>query len=85
MNNIYLKSILYGTILGGLLFTIAPLGLGIPFIEVLKPFLAPGAMVAQIVVPNSAGMSAVLFALVVNAAIYSLLFIVYFSIRKNAN
>ena len=36
MNNIYLKSILYGTILGGVLFAIAPLGLGIPFIEVQK-------------------------------------------------
>lgn len=85
MDSIYSKSIVFGFILGTILFAIAPLGLGISLVELLKPVLAPGAIITQQILGSSAGVSAIALALTINGAIFSLLFICYFLVRKNAN
>lgn len=78
MNRVYLKSIAFGFPLGAILFAIAPLGLGIHFIEILKPVLAPGALITQLLLGNSVGIIPIIFALIVNGALFTLLVLAYF-------
>lgn len=85
MKNIYLKSIFFGVSLGTTLLLIAPLGLGILLIEILRPILAPGAVIAQLILEDSGGGLLVLVALILNWIIFSFLFLGYFFIRRNLN
>lgn len=83
MIRIILKSILCGFSLGAILFAIAPLGLGIYFIEVLKPVLVPGILLTQLILGNSVGIIPLIFALVMNGAIFTIPFFVFFLTRAN--
>lgn len=83
MNTLYTKSIVYGFALGTILFIIAPLGLGIGLIEILKPVLAPGALVTQVLLGSNGGVVSVVSGFVFNGAIFSLLFVAFYSFRKN--
>lgn len=83
MIRIILKSILCGFALGAILFAIAPLGLGIYFIEVLKPVLVPGILLTQLILGNSVGIITLIFALVMNGAIFTIPFLVFFLTRAN--
>ena len=71
------KSLIYGFILGCILFAIAPLGLGIYFIEQLKPVLVPGLPLAQLILGHTSGSKAILLALAINGIIYSIPFLAY--------
>lgn len=84
MTSVYLKSGILGFALGATLFAIAPLGLGIYFIELLKPVLAPGLILTQIVLGNSVGASSLALAVVLNGIIFTLPFLSYFLIRARA-
>ncbi|PCI76236.1 MAG: hypothetical protein COB20_11105 [SAR86 cluster bacterium] len=83
MNSIILRSSVCGFTLGAILFAIAPLGLGISFIEVLKPFLVPGVLITQLILGNNAGSIPIMLALLMNGVIFTLPFIGYFLIRTN--
>ena len=84
MNRIYLKSIAFGFVLGTILFSIAPLGLGIPIIEILKPVLAPGALITRLFLRNSVGTIPITIALMINGVLFTIPFLTYFLTRKNA-
>ena len=83
MTRICLISIICGFVLGTVLLGIAPLGLGISFIEPLRPVLAPGALITQQILGSSGGIVSIAVALAINGAIFTLLFIAYFWARKN--
>ena len=84
MNRVYLKSIAFGFILGTILFAIAPLGLGIPIIEILKPVLAPGALITQLILRDSVGIIPIIIALMINGVLFTIPFLTYFLTRANA-
>ena len=82
MNPILLKALIYGFSLGALFFVIAPLGLGISFIESLKPILVPGVFLAQGIPGNAADSGTLLIAVFLNGAVFTILFAGIFWIRK---
>ena len=71
------KNTVYGFILGTILFGIAPLGLGISFIEYLKPVLVPGVFLTQLILGNTVGPMQLLLALFLNGIIFSIPFLVF--------
>ena len=85
MKRIYVRSILGGYLLGTIFFAVAPLGLGISLIELLKPVLAPGALVTRQVMGSSTGIIPILVALAINGAIFTLLFFFYFLKTKKVD
>jgi len=81
MNRVFLKSIICGFVVSLIFFTIAPLGLGILFIEILKPVLVPGIYVTQYILGNSVGILPVTLSLILNWVIITIPFAVFFIIR----
>ena len=82
MNRVILKAMLYGFTLGMIFFVIAPLGLGISLIESLKPVLVPGVFLARGILGNTTGVGSIVFAVVLNGAIFALLFFGIFLLRR---
>ncbi len=82
MNRIILKALAYGFTLGTIFFVIAPLGLGISLIESLKPVLVPGVFLAQGILGNTTGIGSIVFALLLNVTVNTILFSGIFSLRK---
>jgi len=78
MIRLYIKSAICGFVLGSVLFAIAPLGLGIYIIEVLKPVLVPGLLVTQLLLGHSVGPAAIVLALTLNGLLFTLPFLAYF-------
>lgn len=79
------KSAIFGFVLGALLFGIAPLGLGIYFIEYLKPVLVPGVLLTQSILGTTDGSSSFALALFLNGAIYTIpIFLYLLSTESNA-
>ncbi len=86
MKNIYIRSLLCGFALGTVLFTIAPLGLAIGFVELLRPVLVPGIMLAQLLLGNGFGVLTIFLSVVLNGLVFSLVFLAAFSWRaQNKN
>jgi hypothetical protein len=85
MNRIILKSIVCGFVVGSILFAIAPLGLGISLIEILKPVLVPGVLLTQLILGNSIGIFPLTLALILNGVIFTVPFTVYFFTRAKTN
>ena len=67
------KSLFAGFLLGVLLFTIAPLGLGFYPIEVLRPVLVPGLLLTQLILGGGISAVHILLAVVLNGLVFSLL------------
>lgn len=82
MNRIMLKALAYGFTLGTIFFVIAPLGLGISLIESLKPVLVPSVFLAQGILGNTTGIGSIVFALLLNVTVNTILFSGIFSLRK---
>ncbi|MDC3196639.1 hypothetical protein OAU36_02785 [Gammaproteobacteria bacterium] len=82
MNRIMFKALAYGITLGTIFFVIAPLGLGISLIESLKPVLVPSFFLAQGILGNTTGIGSIVFALLLNVTVYTILFSGIFSLRK---
>ena len=80
MNKIFLKSLIWGFVTGSILLAIAPLGLGIVFIEILKPLLVPGVYITQLILGNSIGFAALTLSLIINGSIFTILFTTFFFI-----
>ena len=73
MAKLHIKPIIFGFILGIAFFGIAPLGLGIWFIEYLKPILVPGIFLAQLASGDAIGLVPLIFAVFLNGIIYSII------------
>lgn len=82
MNRLMIKALVYGFTLGALLFAIAPLGLGLSLIEMLKPILVPGVYLARAIPGNTAGTGSILVALLLNGVVFTILFAVILLARK---
>ena len=82
MNRIMFKALAYGFTLGTIFFVIAALGLGISLIESLKPVLVPSVFLAQGILGNTTGIGSIVFALLLNVTVNTILFSGIFSLRK---
>ena len=82
MNRIMFKALAYGFTLGTIFFVIAPLGLGISLIESLKPVLVPSVFLPQGILGNTTGIGSIVFALLLNVTVNTILFSGIFSLRK---
>ena len=83
MRKLVLKSLLFGSIVGVVFFVIAPLGLGIRFIEILKPILVPGIYLLKTFwKSNNISVVQWMFSIGLNILAYSLFFLVLFSLRR---
>ena len=82
MTKLIIKSIIYGFIVGTAFFAIAPFGLGVYFIEFLKPVLIPGVLLTQLILGNTVGSITLILALFLNGLIYTVLFLSFALTRK---
>lgn len=83
MNRVYLKSASWGFTLGSILFVIAPLGLGLYIIEVLKPALVPGLLITQLLIGSTVGAISIIVALALNGLIFTIPFLAYFLTKES--
>lgn len=83
MTKVSFKSFVSGFITGAVLLATAPLGLGIAFVEFLKPILAPAVGMLRTLSPNISAPFLWLFAFLLNGLVYALLFFSIVLIRKN--
>ena len=85
MTKLVIKSLIFGFIVGIIFFAIAPLALGIAFIEFLRPLLVPGVDLFKSfwqttgLIPTSQW----IFAIALNGFIYSIIFFAILLARKN--
>ena len=79
-----IKSVVSGFVLGTVFFAIAPLGLGIGLIEFFRPILIPGVALLQLFRQNATGSMALLLGFLLNGVIYSLLFLSFSVVEKQA-
>ena len=85
MTKLVIKSLIFGFIVGIIFFAIAPLALGIAFIEFLRPLLVPGVDLFKSfwqttgLIPTSQW----IFAIALNGFIYSILFFAVLFSNKN--
>ncbi len=70
------KSLVAGFALGTLFLLIAPLGLGIYFIEVMRPALTPGITILQLLGEISISPVYLIFSLLFNGLFYSILILI---------
>ena len=82
MNKLTAKSLTLGFIVGTVFLGIAPLGLGIRFVEILKPILAPGIVLFHPLWENTSGSLRWMLALVLNGLVYSAFFFAVLLIKK---
>lgn len=82
MKRIILKSLICGFVVGTILFAIAPLGLGISLIEILKPVMVPGILVTQLILGDSVGVIPIAIALLINGVIFTIPFAAFFYSSK---
>ncbi|MCF7980778.1 MAG: hypothetical protein K9K86_02265 [Pseudomonadales bacterium] len=82
MKRIILKSLICGFVVGTILFAIAPLGLGISLIEILKPVMVPGIVVTQLILGDSVGVLPIAIALLINGVIFTIPFAAFFYSSK---
>jgi len=80
-----IKPTLISFILGIVLFGIAPLGLGLSFVETLRPVLIPGVTVVQLLGVNTSGSVTLFIALLLNGVIYSILVLSILATRSYLN
>ncbi len=83
MTKVIIKSLVLGFIIGTVFFGLAPFGLGIAFVEFLKPILIPGIDLFRLFWQNTPGSSPLVPGLILNGIIYTLLFFTILLIRKH--
>lgn len=83
LNKMYLKSVLWGFALGSIFFVIAPLGLGLHIIEILKPALVPGLLITQLLTGSTGGAIFIIVALALNGLIFTIPFLAYFLTKES--
>ena len=83
MTTLIIKSLVFGFVTGTLFFGIAPLGLGIAFVEFLRPILIPGVNLFQPFWQSTSGSMSLALGLFLNGIIYAMLFLSFSLIRKH--
>lgn len=78
-----IKSLVLGFMLGTVFFGIAPLGLGIAWVEFLRPILIPGIDLFRPLYPSGSGSLPWIFGFILNGLIYTALFLSIFAVRKH--
>jgi hypothetical protein len=76
MKKIIIKAIIFGFLTGILFLLVAPLGLGIYFIEILKPILIPGINLFRPVFDNTSGYLRWVVAFILNGLVYTIFFLI---------
>jgi hypothetical protein len=79
------KSIITGFILGTIFFVIAPFGLGIYLIEIMKPVLTPGVSLIQLLGQTIVNPAYLFFSLFFNGLIYSILVLIILMTHSHIN
>lgn len=82
MTKLIIKSLVFGFVIGTIFMGIAPLGLGIAFVEFLRPLLIPGINLLQSFWQSPGGSPALLLGLFLNGIIYAMLFLSFSLSRK---
>ena len=77
------KSLVLGFMLGTVFFGIAPLGLGIAWVEFLRPILIPGIDLFRPLYPSGSGSLPWIFAFILNGLIYTAFFFSIFVVRTH--
>ena len=80
--SLWFKSLFCGFLVGIIFLTIAPLGLAISFIESLKPVLAPGTYLSELILGGSSGLLYFIITIAGNGLIYTAAFFILFLARK---
>jgi len=83
MTKLIIKSLVFGFVIGAIFFGIAPLGLGIAFVEFLRPILIPGIVLFQPFWQSTTGSMRLILGLFLNGIIYTILFLSFSLIRKH--
>ena len=83
MTKVIIRSSVFGFIIGTVFLAIAPLGLGIAFVEFLRPILIPGIDLFRSLYPRGTGALPWIFGLILNGLIYTALFLSIVVIRKH--
>jgi len=83
MTKVIIKSLVLGFIIGTVFFGLAPFGLGIAFVEFLKPILILGIDLFRLFWQNTPGFSPLVPGLILNGIIYTILFFTILLIRKH--
>ena len=84
MTKVTIKSLVLGFIIGTVFLGIAPLGLGIAFVEFLRPILIPGIDLFRPLYQNGGGSLPWIFGFILNGLIYTALFLSILVIQKHA-
>ena len=85
MTKLVVKSLILGFVIGIIFFALAPLALGIVFIEFLRPVLIPGIDLLKSFSQTTGSIPASqwIFAIALNGLIYSILFFAILFTLKN--
>ena len=82
MLKLVIKSTIIGFIIGSVFMVVAPLGLGISFIEYLKPVLIPGVSLMQLVGQTTVDSPFLMLGLFLNGLIYTVVALCFLLTRK---
>lgn len=82
MRKLIIKSAVIGCAIGTAFFVIAPLGLGLPIIESLKPVLTPGVTFMHLLGQSTLDSASIIISLFLNGLIYSILVLGLFLLRN---
>ncbi len=83
MTKVITKSLALGFIIGTVFLGIAPLGLGIAFVEFLRPILIPGIDLFRPLYQSGSGSLPWIFGFILNGLIYTALFLSILVIQKH--
>ena len=83
MTKVIIKSLVLGFIIGTVFLGIAPLGLGIAFVEFLRPILIPGIDLFRSFYQSGSGSLPWIFGFILNGLIYTALFLSILVIQKH--
>lgn len=82
MTKVIIRSSVLGFIIGTVFLAIAPLGLGIAFVEFLRPILIPGIDLFRSLYPSGTGAWPWILGFILNGLIYTALFLSILVIQK---
>jgi len=82
MTKVIIKSLVLGFIIGTVFLGIAPLGLGIAFVEFLRPILVPGIDLFRSLYQSGSGSLPWIFGFILNGLIYTILFLSISLLKK---
>lgn len=83
MTRVLIKSLVLGFAVGTVFLGIAPLGLGIAFVEFLRPILIPGIDLFRTLYQSESGSLPWIIGLILNGLIYTALFLSILLIQKH--